>query len=95
MNPLELLDEACTPDGADLKLTRHSITFTFPFSAGEVVETFRRYYGPTLWAFSALDEAGQAGLNQELEQLWAAHNQSPNGVTRVESEYLEVVALRR
>ncbi|MCK6626236.1 MAG: class I SAM-dependent methyltransferase [Anaerolineae bacterium] len=79
---------------SDLKLTRRSITFNFPFSAAEVVETFRRYYGPTYKAFGALDENGQAALRQELEQLWSTHNQSKNGVTRVESEYLEVLAIR-
>ncbi|MFN8459611.1 MAG: methyltransferase domain-containing protein [Anaerolineae bacterium] len=79
---------------ADLQLTRRNITFNFPFSPAEVVETFRLYYGPTYKAFAALDEAGQAALRQDLEQLWAAHNLSGNGVTRVESEYLEVVATR-
>ncbi len=58
------------------------------------MEAFRRYYGPTVKAFGALDEKGQAALRQELEQHWTAHNQSKNGVTRVESEYLEVVAIR-
>jgi ubiquinone/menaquinone biosynthesis C-methylase UbiE len=79
----------------DLQLTRRLMTFTFPFSAPEVVETFRRYYGPTYRAFAALDEVGQAALRQELDQLWLTHNQSLNGVTRVESEYLEVIAVRR
>ncbi|MBE7552039.1 MAG: methyltransferase domain-containing protein [Anaerolineales bacterium] len=79
---------------ADLQLTRRSITFNFPFTPAEVVECFHRYYGPTYKAFGALDEKGQAALRQELEQLWLAHNQSNNGVTRVESEYLEVVAIR-
>lgn len=80
---------------ADLQLTRRLMTFDFPFGAPEVVETFRRYYGPTHRAFAALDEAGQAALRQELEQLWSAYNQSQNGITRVESEYLEIVAVRR
>jgi hypothetical protein len=39
-------------------------------------------------------ENGQVALHQALEELWSAHNQSQNGVTRVESEYLEVVAIR-
>ena len=79
----------------DLQLTRRSVTFNFPFNPLEVVETFRLYYGPTYRAFAALDEAGQAALRQELFQLWATHNQSQNGITRVESEYLEIVAVRR
>ena len=80
---------------SNLQLTRRSITFNFPFTTPEVVEFFRRYYGPTYKAFGALDEKGQTALRQELEQLWSAHNQSKNGVTRVESEYLEIVAVRR
>lgn len=80
---------------ADLQLTRRLITFNFPFSSFEVVETFRLYYGPTYRAFAALDEAGQTALSQELDQLWSAHNLSENGVTRVQSEYLEIVAVRR
>jgi hypothetical protein len=79
---------------ADLQLTRRSATFNFPFSPAGAVETFRRYYGPTFKAFGALDEKGQAVLREELEQHWADHNRSGNGVTRVESEYLEVVATR-
>jgi ubiquinone/menaquinone biosynthesis C-methylase UbiE len=79
---------------ADLQLTRRSITFNFPSTPAGVVESFRRFYGPTVKAFSALDEKGQAALRQELEQHWLAHNQSRNGVTRVESEYLEVMAIR-
>ena len=79
---------------SDLRLTRRSIAFHFPFSASEVVDCFRRYYGPTYKAFGALDENGQAALHQELAQLWSTHNQSRNGVTQVESEYLEVVAIR-
>lgn len=78
----------------DLQLNRRMITFDFPFSPAEVVETFRRYYGPTLKAFAALDEKGQIALRQDLEQLWSAHNLSANGVTQVKSEYLEVVAFR-
>jgi ubiquinone/menaquinone biosynthesis C-methylase UbiE len=79
---------------SNLQLTRRSITFNFPFAAPEVVECFRRYYGPTYKAFDALDEKGQIALRQELEQHWSTHNQVKNGVTRVESEYLEVVAIR-
>jgi ubiquinone/menaquinone biosynthesis C-methylase UbiE len=80
---------------SDLHLTPRLMTFSFPFTPSEVVEAFRRYYGPTYKAFGALDEKGQTALRQELEQLWSTHNQSQNGVTRVESEYLEVVAVRR
>jgi len=89
-----IVRERFNGSAAELQLTRRNVTFNFPFTPAEVVEYFRRYYGPTYKAFGALDETGQAALRQELEQHWSAHNQSQNGVTRVESEYLEVVAVR-
>jgi len=70
------------------------ITWVFPFSPADVVEHFRLYYGPTQKAFGALDEEKQAALRKDLEQLWATHNQATDGTTRVEAEYLEVVAER-
>lgn len=77
-----------------LDTTLQKITFAFPFSPADVVEHFRLYYGPTQKAFGALDEQKQAALRKDLEQLWAAHNEATDGTTRVEAEYLEVVAVR-
>lgn len=76
----------------DTKLQK--ITWVFPFSPAEVVEHFRLYYGPTQKAFGALDEEKQAALRKDLEQLWATHNQATDGTTRVDAEYLEVIAAR-
>ena len=59
-----------------------------------MVEHFRTYYGPTNRAFTALDDAGQAALRRDLEQLWTEHNSDADGTTSIESEYLEVVAVR-
>ena len=78
----------------DLKLTRRNIDFNFPFGPAEVVEHFRKYYGPTQKAFEALDAAGQAALRRDLVELWTKHNQAADGTTRVESEYLEIRAIR-
>jgi hypothetical protein len=79
---------------ADLQLTRRSITFNFPFSASPGGGVLPPLLRPYLQGFGALNETGQAALRQALEQHWSAHNQSQNGVTWVESEYLEVVAIR-
>ncbi|MBL8057224.1 MAG: class I SAM-dependent methyltransferase [Anaerolineales bacterium] len=80
----------------DLKLARRLYpSFAYPFAVPEVVDFFRRNYGPTQRAFAALDGAGQTALRQDLEQVFAAHNRSPNGVTVLEAEYLEVSAIRR
>jgi SAM-dependent methyltransferase len=79
---------------ADLKMTRQKITFKFPFSPAEVVEHFRKYYGPTQKAFAALADDAQAGLRSDLEQLWTANNMATDGTTEIESEFLEVIAIR-
>src|SRR5215217_4078838 len=70
------------------------VTWVFPFSPAEVVEYFRSYYGPTQKAFGLLDEEKQAALRKDLEQLWSANNQATDGTTELESEYLEVKAVR-
>jgi SAM-dependent methyltransferase len=80
---------------AEINLTRRPITFRYPFSPAEVVEYFRQFFGPTKIAFTALDEQRQAALRQDLEQLWTEHNSAGDGTTEVESEYLEVVAVRQ
>ena len=78
---------------SDLKLTRQMNLFKYPFNEKEVVEFFRRYYGPTQRAFEALDADKQLGLRGDLEQLWREHNRATDGTTEVEGEYLEVVAV--
>ncbi|MGQ0604108.1 MAG: class I SAM-dependent methyltransferase [Anaerolineales bacterium] len=79
---------------AELALTRRHYPLQYPFGVADVVEYFRTYYGPTQRAFAALEAEGQAALRRDLEQLWAAHNRATAGATQVESEYLEVQAVR-
>lgn len=79
---------------ADLKMTRQKVTFKFPFSPIETVEYFRTYYGPTQMAFRSLDDGGQAALRHDLEELWTEGNRAADGTTEVESEYLDVIAVR-
>jgi SAM-dependent methyltransferase len=86
--------ERLTDGISDLKMTRRKITFTYPFPPVEVVEHFRKFFGPTQKAFESLDAAGQAALRADLEQLWTANNQATDGTTLVESEYLEVYATK-
>lgn len=78
---------------ASLTLTRRMMTFEFPFGPEQVVNEFRLWYGPTLRAFATLDEAKRDGLRRDLEALWTDHNRATDGTTRVQSEYLEVIAV--
>ena len=76
-----------------LILTPRTITFEYPFSATETVNLFRQWYGPTVRAFASLDDNGQRALQADLEALWNDNNRATDGTTRVESEYLEVLAV--
>jgi len=71
-----------------------NVRFAYPFPPKEVVQFFRRYFGPTQMAFSKLDAAGQAALAAQMESLWAEHNMATDGTTEVEGEYLDVRAYR-
>ncbi len=76
-----------------LTLTRRLITFEYPFGPEETVNHFRLWYGPMLRAFAALDELNRKALRRDLERLWTDHNRATDGTTRVQSEYLEVLAV--
>ena len=78
---------------SSLTFTRRMITFEYPFDPAQVVSEFRLWYGPTLRAFASLDEVNREGLRRDLEQLWTENNRAKDGTTRVQSEYLEVVAV--
>lgn len=79
---------------ATIRTERRPARFDYPFPPEEVVGFFRQYFGPTQVAFSRLDAEGQEKLTKALTALWREHNQSPNGRTLVEAEYLEVHAVR-
>ena len=79
---------------SDLKMERIKIMFYFDMPPADVVEHFRKYFGPTNVAFSKLDEAGQAALRNDLVELWTSNNRATDGTTQVESEYLEVRATK-
>jgi len=79
---------------AKLESRPQMCTFEFPFPPAGTVETFRTYYGPTNKAFGTLDEEKQAALREDLERLWTEYNRATDGTTSVDSEYLEVIAIR-
>ena len=72
------------------------IDFDLPTSPAGAVAFFRKYFGPTLMAFSRLDEAGQTAMAADLEALWASANIAPDpeNHTLIRNEYLQVTATR-
>jgi ubiquinone/menaquinone biosynthesis C-methylase UbiE len=79
---------------SEIKTTGQKIWIDFPFPPQEVVQFFREYFGPTRVAFSKLESEKQAEYAAGLERLWREHNQATGHRTQVESEYLEVIAVR-
>jgi SAM-dependent methyltransferase len=77
-----------------IETVRRMLTIDYPFSARDVVQFFRDYFGPTQAAFSKLDAAGQAALAADLEKLWSEHNEADDKRTMVQAEYLEVAGTR-
>lgn len=78
----------------ELKLARHYYHFDYPFPPEAVVEFFRTNYGPMTCAFASLDAGGQEALTSDLVRLWSAHNKAAGDATKVDAEYLEVIAIR-
>ena len=54
----------------------------------------RTWYRPTVRAFAALNPERQGAYFDDLVRLWTEHNTEGPGATRVESEFLEVIAVR-
>lgn len=79
---------------SDLKMTRVNYRFNYPFPPAEVVEFFRKNYGPTTRAFASLGTPDQWQLQADLVALWTANNRSEDSKhTIVDAEYLEVIGM--
>lgn len=78
---------------ADIAVTRRHFVFRYQ-SADHFFDTFKTYYGPTLRAWDALDEAGRESFRSQLTGLAYECNRDTSGALAVPSEYLEVVATR-
>jgi ubiquinone/menaquinone biosynthesis C-methylase UbiE len=79
---------------SEIRITRQTADFEYPFPPREVVEFFRQYFGPTQVAFSRLPADAQAAYRADLENLWREQNEASDGRTVVHADYLEVIASR-
>jgi SAM-dependent methyltransferase len=92
----EIVRQRLGPGLSSVRLTRVNYQFDYPFGPADVVEFFRRYYGPTTRAFATLNETDRSLLRAELVDLWSSANLAKeSGRTIVDAEYLEVVGVAR
>ena len=76
----------------NVSFVRDTYTFNFPSVPSDFVAEFRRYYGPTMNAFEAAEQAGRASeLQRELEVLFSSQNQSTSkDATSIPATFLRV-----
>jgi len=76
----------------NVSFARDTYTFHFPYNPAGSVEAFRLYYGPTMDAFAAAEQAGRAGeLRKELVALFDHHNTSArNDIKSIPATFLRV-----
>ena len=80
-------------DDADVHTERKHFTFRFR-SAEDFFETFITFYGPTFKAWGALDDEARQSFKDQIVALANQHNRNTEGALSIDSEYLEVVAIR-
>lgn len=75
-----------------ISFVRDTYTFNYPSAPSELVNVFRKYYGPTMNAFEAAEKNGRASdLQKELEDLFISQNKSTNeGATSIPATFLRV-----
>jgi SAM-dependent methyltransferase len=76
----------------NVSFNRDTYTFNFPAPPSELVDVFRRYYGPTMNAFEAAEKSGRADdLEKELDALFESQNKSTRaGATSIPATFLRV-----
>ena len=75
-----------------ISFARDTYTFNFPGKPPELVDAFRKFYGPTMNAFEAAEKNGRAGdLQNELEALFSSQNKSSGkDTTSIPATFLRV-----
>jgi ubiquinone/menaquinone biosynthesis C-methylase UbiE len=77
---------------ANISFVRDTYTFNYHSAPSQLVDAFRKYYGPTMNAFEAAEKSGRAGdLQKELQVLFNSQNKSPSkDATSIPATFLRV-----
>jgi SAM-dependent methyltransferase len=79
----------------DVATRLRTLTFMYPDTPAGTAELFATCYGPTVRTLEALDKERGRQLQSDLLYLWERHQQPGARGTQVDSQYLEVIAIRR
>ena len=88
---IERFEKAGVPK-ENISFSKETFTFNAPYSPTDLVQVFRKYYGPTMNAFDAAEKNGKADqLEKELEDLFIRQNKSDSSNTcSIPATYLRV-----
>jgi hypothetical protein len=94
-NVIERFGTAGVPKDS-ISFVRDTYTFRFAAPPAELVDAFRKYYGPTMNAFDAAEKNGRSeDLKKELDDLFNSQNRSPvPDATVIPATYLRVTVSR-
>lgn len=90
----EVLRERLGHYVSDIRIKRETVRFRSP-SAPQWVEFMKSYFGPAIAAFEYSSAEQGRALEKEMTDLMREFNRSPDDTALGESEYLDVVAIRR
>jgi ubiquinone/menaquinone biosynthesis C-methylase UbiE len=93
-NVIERFSSAGIPR-ENISFARDTYTFDFPATPSDLVDAFRKFYGPTMNAFEAAEKNGRADdLQKQLEELFNSQNKSSRkDVTSITATYLRVTVV--
>lgn len=79
----------------NVSFVRDTYSFNYPRPPAELVDAFRKYYGPTMNAFEAAEKNGRAtDLQEELETLFESQNRSEDRqATSIPATFLRVTVM--
>jgi SAM-dependent methyltransferase len=94
-NVIERFGAAGVPKDS-ISFVRDTYTFRFSSRPAELVDAFRKYYGPTMNAFDAAEKNGRSeDLKKELDDLFMSQNRSlVADATLIPATYLRVTVAR-
>jgi ubiquinone/menaquinone biosynthesis C-methylase UbiE len=74
-----------------ISLVKDTYTFSSPSPPAHVIESFKRFYGPTMNAFEAAEREGRAeDLHGQLLELAKTQNEATDGSTSIPATFMRV-----